>query len=394
MGVLTPNELKNLLKYKYRGVDHSFISKNILSPFAQSLVDNFTPRWIAPNLITLIGLLFSVASFFLTIIFNPTLDINAPRWLHLFTGIGLFAYQTLDAMDGKQARLTGTSSPLGMIFDHGCDAINSVIMIIPMASVLGLGQTYRILPLMTMSFTLFYIQCWEEYYREEMVFAFINGPTEGLLSVIGMCILSYINGAEYWHIPQDTPPSLLHIFPSTYKRVDLYSSIILVMVAVTAIAQIISGYGAARSRSLSLFRASVNLIPFAVFFSSTIAWLLYSSVAIQKYTVFSVLLSGSVLVEAVSHIMLMHICHSTIRPGERHMMWIPLLLAINVLCSSGGGLVDENLIIPAVSLVCVGYTAHRIISVFRESADALDIFIFRQGKRSAGGVNTNPTKAA
>jgi ethanolaminephosphotransferase len=27
-----------------------------------------------------------------------------------------------DEMDGKQARRTGNSSPLGMLFDHGCDA--------------------------------------------------------------------------------------------------------------------------------------------------------------------------------------------------------------------------------------------------------------------------------
>lgn len=33
--------------------------------------------------------------------------------------LGLFAYQTFDAIDGKQARRTGTGSPLGELFDHG-----------------------------------------------------------------------------------------------------------------------------------------------------------------------------------------------------------------------------------------------------------------------------------
>jgi len=28
-------------------------------------------------------------------------------------------YQSLDAIDGKQARRTGTSGPLGEMFDHG-----------------------------------------------------------------------------------------------------------------------------------------------------------------------------------------------------------------------------------------------------------------------------------
>lgn len=31
-------------------------------------------------------------------------------------------YRILDEMDGKQARRTGNASPLGKIFDHGCDA--------------------------------------------------------------------------------------------------------------------------------------------------------------------------------------------------------------------------------------------------------------------------------
>jgi phosphatidylglycerophosphate synthase len=34
-------------------------------------------------------------------------------------GIGLFIYQSLDAIDGKQARRTGQSGPLGELFDHG-----------------------------------------------------------------------------------------------------------------------------------------------------------------------------------------------------------------------------------------------------------------------------------
>ena len=40
-------------------------------------------------------------------------------------GFGLFVYQSLDAIDGKQARRTGSSSPLGELFDHGCDSIST-----------------------------------------------------------------------------------------------------------------------------------------------------------------------------------------------------------------------------------------------------------------------------
>jgi hypothetical protein len=43
----------------------------------------------------------------------------------LLCGIGLFIYQSLDAIDGKQARRTGSSTPLGELFDHGCDSVST-----------------------------------------------------------------------------------------------------------------------------------------------------------------------------------------------------------------------------------------------------------------------------
>ncbi|XP_026192112.1 uncharacterized protein LOC113147075 [Cyclospora cayetanensis] len=37
-----------------------------------------------------------------------------------------FIPMTLDAVDGKQARRTNTSTPLGQLFDHGCDSFSTV----------------------------------------------------------------------------------------------------------------------------------------------------------------------------------------------------------------------------------------------------------------------------
>ena len=51
--------------------------------------------------------------------------IQAPRIVYLLCALGLFVYQSLDAIDGKQARRTKTSSPLGELFDHGCDSIST-----------------------------------------------------------------------------------------------------------------------------------------------------------------------------------------------------------------------------------------------------------------------------
>jgi phosphatidylglycerophosphate synthase len=50
---------------------------------------------------------------------------KAPAWVLILCALGLFIYQTLDAIDGKQARRTNSSSPLGELFDHGCDALST-----------------------------------------------------------------------------------------------------------------------------------------------------------------------------------------------------------------------------------------------------------------------------
>lgn len=50
---------------------------------------------------------------------------QAPLWTYLLCAVGLFVYQSLDAIDGKQARRTNSSSPLGELFDHGCDSLST-----------------------------------------------------------------------------------------------------------------------------------------------------------------------------------------------------------------------------------------------------------------------------
>lgn len=51
-----------------------------------------------------------------------------PRWTCFLCALGLFIYQSLDSIDGKQARRTNTSSPLGELFDHGCDSISTIFV--------------------------------------------------------------------------------------------------------------------------------------------------------------------------------------------------------------------------------------------------------------------------
>ena len=81
------------------------------------------PLWVAPNLITFVGWLLLVFNFALFAYYdfdfhttNNDLGIvrtPIPSWVWLYCGVGQFVAHTLDGVDGKQARRTKSSSPLG-----------------------------------------------------------------------------------------------------------------------------------------------------------------------------------------------------------------------------------------------------------------------------------------
>jgi hypothetical protein len=55
--------------------------------------------------------------------YTPTLDKDCPPWVYASWAVGLFLYQTFDAVDGSQARRTHQSGPLGELFDHGMEIV-------------------------------------------------------------------------------------------------------------------------------------------------------------------------------------------------------------------------------------------------------------------------------
>jgi ethanolaminephosphotransferase len=95
----------------------------------------FIPVWVAPNLITLVAFLIVLVSHVVFMFAGSGVYTDSPaRWQLFLFGITLLIYQHLDNIDGKQARKTSmnyhnaeSSSPIGMLFDHGADAITGVI---------------------------------------------------------------------------------------------------------------------------------------------------------------------------------------------------------------------------------------------------------------------------
>jgi len=172
-------EIEAARSYKYSGTDDSILCKLFLRRFWNWAI-NFVPMSIAPNLITLIGFAFEVSSFILSFIISDGLQKTLPGWVCVWNGISLFIYQTLDNLDGRQARRTSSSSALGQFFDHGCDALTGVFELIKCAASADLKAskvTFWFVFLMGIGF---FLTSFEEYVTGALYMGVINGPDEGL----------------------------------------------------------------------------------------------------------------------------------------------------------------------------------------------------------------------
>jgi len=196
--VLSIQQLKALSDHKYSSEGISVLEP-LLQKFWRWLVE-LVPLWVAPNLITIFGLIINVATSLLLMYYSPDAKTQAPSWVYLSCGVGLFVYQALDAIDGKQARRTGSSSPLGELFDHGCDAVSNVFVSIAASCALGLGSVPPLFYLLTFdAFFTFYCAHWQTYVCGTLKFGKVD-VTEGQLIIVFIFMLTSVVGIGFWGI--------------------------------------------------------------------------------------------------------------------------------------------------------------------------------------------------
>ncbi|KAL7720110.1 Choline/ethanolaminephosphotransferase [Entamoeba marina] len=183
--------LQNLNLYKYSGVDNSIIANNILSPFFwEPLIKYLIPPFLAPNLITLIGGIFMMLAWILFYVESPTGTEMPTTFTFVTTAILIFLYQTADNLDGKQARKTKNSSPLGELFDHGVDTFMVGIFGLILITILEITYFQKMI-LFVLLLSVFYMSHWEEYHTNTLILDYVFNPTElQLVCVATLLILS------------------------------------------------------------------------------------------------------------------------------------------------------------------------------------------------------------
>ncbi|XP_038213616.1 cholinephosphotransferase 1 isoform X2 [Zerene cesonia] len=210
--ILNAAQLKRLSEHKYSCTSASILDA-WLQPWWCWLVSK-TPLWLAPNLITILGLIINIVTTLILVWYSPDARQDPPRWACAVCALGVFVYQSLDAIDGKQARRTGSQSPLGELFDHGCDSISTVFIALGACIAVKLGEypTWMFFQCFC-AMTLFYCAHWQAYVTGTLKMGRID-VTEAQYAIIIIHLISATLGPEAWaaQIPGLEVPWRLQIF--------------------------------------------------------------------------------------------------------------------------------------------------------------------------------------
>ncbi|XP_052826445.1 ethanolaminephosphotransferase 1 isoform X1 [Octopus bimaculoides] len=205
---LTPSILAGFDKYKYSAVDSSPIGQYITHPFWNWIVQ-FLPLWLAPNLLTLVGFLLLLVSyvimtyydvqFYASSLDNPEYP-PIPNWVWLVCALNNFIAHTLDGIDGKQARRTNSSTPLGELFDHGLDSWATLFLPIAIYSVFGRGDysvgVFHIYAILIGTMMSFFCSHWEKYNTGVLFLPW--GYDASQLAMTIFYLVTYFGGYEMW----------------------------------------------------------------------------------------------------------------------------------------------------------------------------------------------------
>ncbi|KAI9292047.1 Choline/ethanolaminephosphotransferase, partial [Neoconidiobolus thromboides FSU 785] len=378
---IDPKYKKNLSLYKYKGVDNSLLSKYVLNHYWTWLVSLF-PLWMAPNLITLLGFILIIFNFGLCLIFDPTLDGQGPAWLYVSYGVGLWIYASFDAIDGKQARRTGTSGPLGQLFDHSCDALNTTLVGLLTISAFKISKDWWSIISVYTAFGNFYLTTWEEYHTGTLYLSYFSGPVEGLTSVCILFILTGYVTPSYW--TQDVR-TILHLKDTTLPfipSIEINKLFLLIAFFVMFLNIINSAYNVIQTyneKKQSSITALLGILPFAVASLLGYLWISASPFIFTECLVPFMLFLGFTVAYNVGLIILAHVTKAPFPYFNK--LYVPLIVgAIN---SNLSILFDikpifekgnEITYIYACMLFSIGYYLYYSISVINEICDHFDIY--------------------
>jgi len=231
----------------------------------------------------------------------------------------------MDNIDGKQARRTGTSSPLGELFDHGIDSLNCTLASLLETAAMGLGNSKSAMFTALVPCLPMFFSTWETYHTHTLYLGVINGPTEGLILACSVMAAAGHYGPSIW-----TQPLINffgdEFFPSSLSTVtfrDVWVGIIVFSLFATHIPFCVHNVILARRRdNLPILPVFLEWTPMATFTLSVGAWLLspHSTLMDENHLVLFCLTMSFVFGRMTTKIILAHLTRQPF-PYWTVMLW-------------------------------------------------------------------------
>ncbi|KYR02363.1 CDP-alcohol phosphatidyltransferase [Tieghemostelium lacteum] len=336
---LSEKSLFNLSKHKYSGIDDSLLAKYVLQKYWNFAL-KFLPLNIAPNLVTLTGTIAIVVTFLIVAYYSPFLTGTLPTWLYVLCGLSLFFYQTMDNLDGKQARRTNSSSALGQLFDHGCDSLVCMFQSLSQASVGQYGTgSLALVQLFIATFLPFWMATWEEYHTGTLHLGKFNGPDEGIIIIVLSCFVTAYFGGDIWvqklsyFIPKSQESMWISILPQGLLQLQLNQltvSLLAIPCIITCYFNIQNVVKHLRAKNQPIFPAIKHILVWVLVFTFSLSWY-YTSTSFynlssvwHQYPRTTQYTIGIIFGELVSRLIIAHMCHDSYAIIQKPI--IPLIL--------------------------------------------------------------------
>jgi ethanolaminephosphotransferase len=355
----------------WKQIDRSVLSK-LLDPF-WTFATNRTPRWLAPNAITLLGFAPVAVAFAIMLVYCPAFDGTPPAFAYGAAVLSLFGFQTLDAVDGKQARRTGSSSPLGNWLDHVCDVVALQLAMLTAACSLGAGATGLTLFLISAVLWNSHLVHWETKHTGVLVMGNGTSIYEAQVTLMAVHAASWIFGPDLWGRPlRSSLPTALRGLP----LVDATLRAWFVVVSVGLIGGIGFAGGLVRvvrsTRPSALGRAFVELVPTGCVLAAGGAAFALAAPPARAPLILAVSCLG---LRGIGQVVLSHLADLPTRILEPTLA--PLTASSIYLAATAAGLAPELVSDTAVAWANLAFafavSAHYFVGVTREMSKAIGV---------------------
>jgi ethanolaminephosphotransferase len=198
-----------------------------------------------------------------------------PKWVWVACAFSHFMAHTLDGIDGKQARRTGSSGPLGELMDHGLDSWTTLFVPFCIYSLFGRAdysfEPLRVLFIFWAIFVTFYFSHWEKYNTGILYLPWSYDATQ--VALFFCYLLTFQYSHTYWNFYVNVAGTDI----SCGKLFEYLSHFGGFVCAVPlAVYNVIAVYRNKTGKQKSVSEALRPLVPLTALFAITTGWAVWS----------------------------------------------------------------------------------------------------------------------